>query len=777
VHHPKKLKETSLSTFRVAIVGAGPVGMTAALLLIRQGVVPVIFERREGIADLPQAHVVNTRSSEIFRELGIYGKVVEAASPVELSRAITWRDAAAGTCFGSLGMENDVERSAAWRKASPVRDLNIGQDVLGQILLDELEAAGGSVAFRHTVEAAEVEGEKAVLQVRLADGDVRRETFDVVLACDGASSATREALGIKMKGPASLAKFVTCYFKAEINHLFGDCTGAVHFLGGADVCGSLISFDLKDTWALMCVIPPDATREQFSESTMLELVRRAIGDPSIEPKLISVGGWNMSAQVAEEFRRGPYYLVGDSAHRFPPSGGLGLNTGVQDAHNLVWKLVKVANGSADAALLDTYSIERMPVASSNCEQSAYNAMNLAAVDAAVGAKFLSAVDVSVLGRPAVDLAAQDYGIHGDSEKAKAKRQRIAQAILKQRPHFGALRIDIGYRYGEIPPLVGTKCDELPGVAVGARLPHCWLDLDGKRVSSLDLAPLKGYRLLTRSGNGDVADLARHLESRQVSVRVLPDCELFSDEIPAVLVRPDGHILWCGTDVHAGVFEAIERLHAGEIQRDVPPVKTISESEKATMSIAPKTGIRPAKLAHVVLRTSDRFDEMCDWYRDLLNAEFVHRDPMTCFMTYDDEHHRVAVIRVPDAQERPAGTVGVEHFAFTYSSLSDLLENYARLKQQGTTPMIAINHGMTTSIYYEDPDRNRLELQVDNFDTPEAIEGFFKSGVMNANPVGVRFNPDDLLARLRAGESDESLMAYPADPGPVDMAIIERLSQN
>lgn len=187
--------------------------------------------------------------------------------------------------------------------------------------------------------------------------------------------------------------------------------------------------------------------------------------------------------------------------------------------------------------------------------------------------------------------------------------------------------------------------------------------------------------------------------------------------------------------------------------------------------------RPTKLAHIALRTNDRYDTVCDWYRDVLGVEFDFKGPMACFMTFDEEHHRVAVVRVPGMVERPPGTVGIEHIAFTFADLNVLLETYERLKRKGIEPIIAINHGATTSLYYEDPDRNRVELQVDNFKTAGDLAAFFQSGVLDTNPVGVSFVPDDMLAKLRAGVPAETLQAYPRVPGPVAADVVERLARN
>lgn len=162
-------------------------------------------------------------------------------------------------------------------------------------------------------------------------------------------------------------------------------------------------------------------------------------------------------------------------------------------------------------------------------------------------------------------------------------------------------------------------------------------------------------------------------------------------------------------------------------------------------------IVPTKLAHVVFRTR-RLEELQRWYTTVLGARVVFANAFIAFLTYDDEHHRLALVQAPDlapAPERP--TVGLEHVAFTYAALGDLLATYERLKDEGILPYWCINHGPTTSLYYRDPDGNQVELQVDNFPTAEALHAWFRSGAFAQNPIGVVFDPDRLLARFRNGD--------------------------
>lgn len=168
-------------------------------------------------------------------------------------------------------------------------------------------------------------------------------------------------------------------------------------------------------------------------------------------------------------------------------------------------------------------------------------------------------------------------------------------------------------------------------------------------------------------------------------------------------------------------------------------------------------IRPTKLAHIVLRTA-RFDEVVQWWSTVLGAEPRHESPFLTFLTYDDEHHRLAVLSNPDLDDNGRRSAGLEHVAFTYDSLDDLLATYARLKGLGITPVLPIHHGMTMSLYYADPDGTQCELQVDVMDEPTAA-AFMASEVFAANPLGVPIDPDDLLARRQAGEPLAALTAY------------------
>lgn len=186
-------------------------------------------------------------------------------------------------------------------------------------------------------------------------------------------------------------------------------------------------------------------------------------------------------------------------------------------------------------------------------------------------------------------------------------------------------------------------------------------------------------------------------------------------------------------------------------------------EDRVAKLSPARGrLAPTKISHVVRRTA-RYAEMLAWYQSVLGLRVVHGDEQLTFLSYDDEHHRLAIVHVPGVPDSPPLCAGVDHVAFGLADLGDLLYTYARLAKEGITPYWCINHGPTTSLYYKDPDGSRVELQAENFASLEACMRWMESEEFAANPLGVIFDPEELLARYRAGEPLEKLCRRPPLP--------------
>ena len=179
---------------------------------------------------------------------------------------------------------------------------------------------------------------------------------------------------------------------------------------------------------------------------------------------------------------------------------------------------------------------------------------------------------------------------------------------------------------------------------------------------------------------------------------------------------------------------------------------------------------PYKLAHYVIRAK-RFAEMLAWYRRVFHLKTSFEAPVIAFLTYDEEHHRIAFLNTAHLPEPDTMRTGIDHIAFTYRSLGDLLDNYARLRDAGITPFWCINHGMSTSMYYRDPDGNEVELQIDNFPSMDDCKAWFSSDAFAANPLGVQFDPEVLLQKLRSGAAESDLVKQGSAPLPKEREYV------
>ena len=566
----------------VAIVGAGPVGLTLACLLTQQGISTGLYERRAELHRQPQAHVINMRTLEIFRALGIDRQVAAAGAPLARMRYINWVQSLAGREFGRLSLmgaspEGTIERLSY----SPTMVVNLAQNRLEPILQKRLEALGGRVQFGCTVTSAASDDETARLTLVQSSGAESILKAKYIVACDGAGSGVRRGLGIEMMGPTSLQRFITIYFTANLDRVLGGRHGPVHWIVGPDVRGVLIGFDLARVWALMVPYGEPDTTADFTIQIAQRLVAKAIGEETIPFEINSIGHWNMSAQVAESYGTRRIFLAGDAAHRFPPSGGLGLNTGIQDAHNLAWKLAAALKNHAGDGLLDSYQIERQPIAQVNCEQSLMNSMKMGLVDEVLGVSSLSQV------RPGDALNENslppDLGFDCDGPEPTAKRKAVQDAIDAQAEHFDSFGIDMGvaYKAGAIVPDGSTPVPlsvqtYSPNTCPGARMPHVWLTQNGRRISSLDLISTTGLTLVI-ADEGEVWRTVAPQVAKLINQSVTVICigtggeyqdpkRLWQDAggplgTGAILVRPDGHVAWrvaeAGPDPFASLLAAIE----------------------------------------------------------------------------------------------------------------------------------------------------------------------------------------------------------------------------
>ncbi|MER5618796.1 FAD-dependent monooxygenase [Streptomyces sp. NPDC002215] len=545
----------------VVIIGAGPVGLATALVLGRHGVRSVVFEQYDGINPHPRAHVVNTRSMELFRTWGIADAVrAEAADPA-WAGTILWKQTLAGEPLGRIDLTEGPEDQLLRRiHASAEQLTSCAQDRVQRHLLDAVLAQGmATVHYSTTVVEVTDLGDCVDVTVDGVGGrQILRTRYAV--AADGATGSMRDRLGIAMDGSPVLGHQLNIYFHADLSPWMREDPALLVWLINSASPGLLIGMDGVRRWTFQRSFDPAVeSPRDYPPERCARIIREAVGTTELDVDIRSVGPWTMTARTAETYRSGRVFLVGDAAHQFPPTGGLGMNSGLADADNLGWKLAAVLRGGASDSLLDGYERERRPVAVDNARHSMLNAIKMAEVG---------------IGPETTRIAARLEG--PDPAVAAAERRRIAEAIPPQRPHFDALNQEIGYVYGAArhddgaPP---SATDYTPIAAPGARLPHAWIERAGERVSTHDLL-IPGFTLITGPGGASWAD-AFAKTGEDVAKRTVvigrdvtsPDghCpELLGvGEDGALLVRPDGHIAWHSAEGSSPASALAALLNAAE----------------------------------------------------------------------------------------------------------------------------------------------------------------------------------------------------------------------
>ncbi|MEG9861038.1 MAG: FAD-dependent monooxygenase [Parvularculales bacterium] len=548
------MSETGNNDADVIIIGAGPAGMLAALLLARHGLSSHIVERRRKIAETPRAHAVNGKTIEISSTAGIPAEEIYVAGmPVRRGGMVNFWSTLSGTYLGGLPYERQDD---AVLELAPYRLVNISQPRFEAILENHVTANPGislSRGMQCTGFSQDDRGVTAIVQ----SGEGREETLkgDYLIAADGAGSPLRRQMGIEMEGPDALQHFMTIHFHADLSELIGDKPGILHWIMEPTAAAALISYDDGQNWVLMHNCPPDGEDPAlYDEVRCRGLVAAALGRNDVEFTIHTIDPWVMTAQVAVQYRKHRAFLVGDAAHRFPPAGGLGLNTGVGDAQNLAWKLAAVKKGVAGPVLLDSYEAERKPVAETNSAQSLENAMRMIEL---IG--FLLGPDP------------ENMQTHFDTICQHAESStELAGAIAAQKLHFDSLRLQIGYSYGGHDDTALGIDDYRPQFRIGDCLPHCAVNHKQATLPLIELVQSGHFTLLLRD-NQEVPPISdERLDIMRDGIDFTGNWSeqlaAWDDNLAALLVRPDGHIaahFLAGSVSEKNVSAAIARVLANQ----------------------------------------------------------------------------------------------------------------------------------------------------------------------------------------------------------------------
>ncbi|MEU1310577.1 FAD-dependent monooxygenase [Streptomyces cinnamoneus] len=492
----------------VLIVGGGPVGLTARALLARWGVQALLVEKHSELSPFPRSRLINVRSMEIYRQLGLAAKITANAFRPEYGR-IRFRDTLHAHDFATAAM---VGINAPVPE-SPVIGAVTSQDRLEPTLL-----AAADAPMRFGVELIDLTEEAESVLAVLVDhrsGEETRVRARYVLATDGANSTVRQRLGIDITGPGAMGGFTTVVFDADLNRWCAHQPAGVYFTAH----GLFAPLYPEGGWAWFVPTPEDAARADWPG-----LVTRALGPGAdVQADVLRVQHWVMNAFVAERFRNGRILLAGDAAHAIPIVGGMGMNAGIADAHNLCWKLAGVLHGWAEPNLLETYETERHPVADRTLRQAVANTHLMIRVHDQRREQLRTSGGATP---PPMELPWSD--------------RYFAQLglVLGVTYHSDAVLAD-GSTSPE-PPDTGT--DYVPTATPGHRMPHLWLSHNRSTLDAFG----EWFTLLTP----DPTHWERQTTAPwPVRIEALPGehaerCGLRPHG--ALLIRPDGHIgaHWC-----------------------------------------------------------------------------------------------------------------------------------------------------------------------------------------------------------------------------------------
>lgn len=558
----------------ILIVGGGPSGMIAALCLAKYNIDSIIVEKYLDINPHPKAHELNTRSIEILKEIGISIKDLELeASPSSDGCRIAFCTDIQNE-FGQIDLNKDINDPEKYKRhvESEQPYLNISQTEIEKILRSKI-TNNPFIQILTGHEWISCEQTDGVIYNKVQNLD-KNKICEIhskwLLAADGANSSIRNSLGIKMKGPGFIGSFVNAYFEKDLRKYIYK-PAKLYWIVNPSAPGVFIAHHIDKRWVYnFPIYEPWEKIEDINEELLEQRIKDALGIEDLDIKIKSVSIWKMTQQTAESWRDKNIFLIGDAAHCFPPTGGLGMNSGIADAHNLCWKIAESQSLKNSDILLDSYEIERKPVTEKNGKESFENYEKFFEVFEALGlpkngpekiAKFKASLVMKIIPkslRKIIFNKLNDFANKKINSSITNANLKIQQTIKEQIPHFDRIGLDLGYIYDDkatiknnLTPKESTVTEYLPSFLPGARFPHMWLNFN-QTISSHTLITYRKWTLICMNEN-DLNYFNIDLQPECLNMVLLSDLKIdfqflnefikFADmdKLGLMLIRPDGHI--------------------------------------------------------------------------------------------------------------------------------------------------------------------------------------------------------------------------------------------
>ncbi|THG32041.1 phenol 2-monooxygenase [Naasia lichenicola] len=551
----------------VLIVGSGPSGSSMALALSTLGIPNIMITKYRWTANTPRAHITNQRAMEFFRDMGIEQQVLAEATPHHLIGDTVFCTSIAGEELGRiLTWGTHPARHADYVLASPTLNCDIPQNYLEPILVRNATMRGTQARFSSEYVSHTQDADGVTVQVLdRFTGRPYTVRARYLIGCDGARSLVASDIGLPMEGAMDIAGSMNITFTADIEELVGHRPSVLYWVvqPGSNVGGigaGLVRMvrpwnQWLIVWGYDISQPPPVVDVEAAKV----IVRNLLGMPDLEPEITGISLWGNNEMYATTLQKGRVFCAGDAIHRHPPSNGLGSNTSIQDSYNLAWKLAAVLRGQAGAALLDTYSDERAPVARQIVTRANRSSREFGQLFEALG--------VTTAGSEA-EMVERIEERKADTPAGVAKRAAVEAAMEIKNYEFNAHGVELGQFYTSSavqsdgsPRRTSDRDPELyyeASTVPGSPLPHVWLGDATRKLSTLDLAPSTQFTIFTgiagRAWAEAAASVAAQLGISLGAVVIGPGCEvtdLYFDwsrvrevgEDGVVLVRPDKIVAW------------------------------------------------------------------------------------------------------------------------------------------------------------------------------------------------------------------------------------------